>query len=100
MAKLITDGMRQAAQAMHDFIVRHQDEVRGTPVRILVGKYAGREAVITEVHFDPFRKPERAWTYCCYVQRNDGSGKHLNSDGESRCYRPTNEFEIIGAAAK
>lgn len=96
MTDLVTDDMRVAAKAMHDFIVAHQDKVRGTPVRVLVGKYAGREAVITEVHFDPFRKTERAWTFCCMVQRSDGSGKHLNADGESRCYRPPSEFEVIG----
>lgn len=96
MSILVTPDMLIAAKAMHDFIVAHQEKVRGTQVRLLVGKYAGREAVITEVAFDPFRRSERAWTYCCMVARHDGSDRHLNTDGESRSYRPPSEFEIIG----
>ena len=58
--------------------------------RLLTGKYAGRECSIEGVIPDA----EEGFLYLCYVQRADGRGA-LNTDGESRAYRPAREFELL-----
>lgn len=60
----------------------------GRLVTILVGKYEGRKAKITGVSTD-LEKGE--WLFCCKVIRADGTG-YLNSDPQSRMFRPTTEF--------
>lgn len=58
-------------------------------VKILVGKYKGRQALLQGcIH------THKGFLFLCMVERADGSGP-LNSDPESRSYRPESEFEVL-----
>lgn len=79
---------------MAQFATAHKalaDRNTGRMVTVLVGKYAGRKAKITGVTVD-LEKGE--WLFCCMVLRANGSG-YLNSDAQSRAYRPTWEFHKV-----
>lgn len=62
----------------------------GRHVQIKVGKYKDRIAVIKGMLLDN----ERGMTFCCYVLRRDLSDV-LNSDSESRWYRPVDHFCLL-----
>ena len=59
----------------------------GRKVRVLEGPYEGRQAII-----DGVMALDGEFLFLCMVLRKNGTGK-LNTDGESRYYRPVREFE-------
>lgn len=92
MSRDFTNGAsRQALLSLCELQRVLGERNNGRRVRILVGKYADREAVIDGAIPDTIRKE---WLFCCMVQRADGTGP-LNSDTESRAYRPVDEFEAL-----
>lgn len=93
-AKFVTGEMRMHGMTMHRLQREARERVVGTKVKILSGKYAGREAIIDGVTFDVHRAK---WLFCCMVLRADGSGEILNTDGESRMYRGWDDFSEIVA---
>ena len=62
----------------------------GTKVKLLTGKYEGREALIEGVIPDE----KHGLLFLCMVQRADDKGS-LNTDTESRLYRPISEFREL-----
>lgn len=70
---------------------RALERLRGTRVRIVKGKYAGRTAIIDGLILCLYRNEP---LYLCMVERADGTDV-LNSDGESRRYRTQDEFELL-----
>lgn len=67
------------------------NELVGKPqVRLLTGKYVGRIGCIIGV----LPHPRHGLIYLVMVQRSN-SLEYLNSDVESRSYRPRKDFEIL-----
>lgn len=85
---------RETAAIMRDLLQASKQRNRGRRVKILVGKYAGREALIDGISFNV---ETGFWLFLCMVQKLDGTG-HLNSDAESRTYRPTMDIDFIRSA--
>lgn len=65
----------------------------GKIVTLKTGKYKGRKARIEGCI--PCHK--HGFVFCCYVLRKDGS--ILNTDGQSRQYRPRVEFELTSSSS-
>lgn len=64
--------------------------MQGRRVKLKVGRYKDREGVIKGVS----TSSRHGLCYCIYVYRK-GTTEILNSDGESRQYRPWSEFELL-----
>lgn len=71
---------------------RHLREVQGRMVRLKKGKYEGRLGRLEGICLDE----NQGLLFCIYVVRVDDPGVVLNTDGESRMYRPRDEFEFMG----
>jgi hypothetical protein len=71
-------------------IADYQREYLGKVVRLKTSKYKGREAVIDGVVYNGGK-----FGFGCMVLRSDGSRIPLNSDGDSRAYRPRSHFEFV-----
>lgn len=75
-----------------DEILHKYERLRGKTVTLTRGKYKGRKAVIEGFSVDN----THGITFLCMVLRavpTGGCGAYLNSDGESRAYRPAHHFE-------
>ncbi len=78
------DGLIQSS------VKKANGAMMGRTVRLTVGRYKGRLGRIGGVTTDRDRL-----TYLVLVLRADGSGEILNTDGESRTYRPLSQFEVV-----
>lgn len=72
---------------IENIVKMYRDEYMGVLVKLTRGKYQGRTAKIKGIIADDSRI-----LFLCMVLRADGKGV-LNSDGETRTYRPREEFE-------
>lgn len=73
-----------------EIVDRYRELTRGKLVRLTRGRYKGRIARIDGAAADGAEV-----LFLCMVLRADGSGETLNTDGETRTYRPIKEFEFV-----
>ena len=86
-------------QTVYEELKKEREQRKGSRVRILVGKYAGREAICRSVIFEEdYHNQNFSFMYCVPPLRirppADDQYDVLN-DGEARMYRHPEEFEWI-----
>ena len=81
----------------YKLLEKERDAKQYKCVRLLTGKYEGREGVCKGVTVSETYDKRLCFTYCIYVLRADAESTFdvLNTDGESRAFRPQEEFEWI-----
>ncbi len=87
MRKTINVG---STKSVISYILESHKCYEGRKVRILVGKYRLREAIISGMIVDN----EHGLLFCCMVLRK-GTDEPLNADAETRCYRKVEEFVLV-----
>ncbi len=69
--------------------LREYEKFKGREVLITMGRYKGRVAIIKGILVDN----NDGLRFCCYVLQKNG--EILNTDAESRWYRPVSHFELL-----
>lgn len=91
MTLICTKAERRLATLVQETRQKIQSRTKGMKVKMLGGKYAGREALVDGVRLDEMNGQ---WMFCCWILRADGSGL-LDTDGESRAYHNWMDFAPI-----
>lgn len=84
-------------EAATRLLERERQSKKYRKVILLAGKYKGREGVCKDITISETLHHGIALHYCIYVLRADARSTHdvLNTDGESRSFRPQEEFKWI-----